>query len=206
MPLIYNYRGTKEEQQKQMEAQERQNILESRSRYGCKTNRLYNVRQELIFEASKNVEAIRDVLAEAIDARADLREIDLRSVDLTGMNLSGQNMSGSNLAGAILKDCNCSHALFVSADMRHVDFRQTNLFKAKLNRATLRYAKFDDANINQCDFTNADLVGVKIMRAANPEMSFFEKARFAKGQERPERHVNPDANAPDRVEARRFRP
>jgi len=109
---------------------------------------------EVIFEA--DVKTMKECLAAAIKAKANLHPADLSSANLRYANLSFADLSSADLSSADLS----------YANLRYADLRYTNLGSANLRYVNLGYADLRSANLRYADLRYANL-GYADLRSAN---------------------------------------
>jgi hypothetical protein len=119
-------------------------------------------------------DSVRDAVAEAVKAGADLRYSNLRGSNLRGSNLRGSNLRGanlhgsdlrgadlhySNLHGANLHGANLHGADLHGADLRYSDLRYSNLRYSNLHYSNLHYSNLHGANLHGANLSGANLHG-----------------------------------------------
>ena len=90
---------------------------------------------------------IKEVVAAAVTAKADLSWANLIGADLSWANLSGANLSWANLIGADL----------IGADLSRANFSGANLIGANLSRANLIGADLSGANLRGANLSRTIL-------------------------------------------------
>ncbi len=97
---------------------------------------------------SHECESIKEAVAAALDADADLR-----GADLSGANLSDAYLRGADLSGANLRGADLSYADLRGANLSDADLRGADLSYANLHGADLRGANLSDANLSGANLT-----------------------------------------------------
>jgi len=106
---------------------------------------------------SLEVETLRECVAQALKAGADLREAnlqgaDLREADLREANLQGADLQEANLQGADLQGADLRGAILQRANLQRADLQGADLRYANLRGADLRYANLRGANLDFSSF------------------------------------------------------
>jgi uncharacterized protein YjbI with pentapeptide repeats len=113
---------------------------------------------------------IKEVLAEALKAKADLRGAHLYEADLGGAHLYEADLSGADLReadlyGADLGGADLRGAHLYEADLREADLREADLRGAHLGGANLRGAHLYGADLREAHLYGADLSGAHLYGA-----------------------------------------
>lgn len=125
-----------------------------------------------VWTGAKLTNAVLD--GAALD-KADLRAVDLadaslvgarlRDADLSESQLCRANFEGGRLRAALFGNANAAQAIFVDADLRHVDLEGTDLSGANLSGADLRGAKMRGAILRNADLSGARMPDVDLIDA-----------------------------------------
>ena len=118
--------------------------------------------------------SLRDAVAAALSAGADLSLADLRRADLSGANLGGADLSGAGLSGAYLSGANLSGAYLRDAYLINADLRRANLSGANLRDADLGGADLSGANLGGADLSGAGLRDANLSGAIGAEGALNE--------------------------------
>ena len=99
----------------------------------------------VVFEYTKEGNAITETVLEAIRRGADLRDADLCDADLRGADLRGADLCGADLRDADLRGADLCGADLCGADLRDAYLRGADLCDANLRGANLRGANLRGA-------------------------------------------------------------
>ncbi len=118
--------------------------------------------QEYIHPASVEVQAVLNAIGRRIKPQNSPEEesIDLSRTELSGVfltgNLRGVNFEGSNLQWAKIKDANLSCSNFSGAKLEVVEIENTDLQDASFQDATLQWSKLTNVNLSTSNLENAN--------------------------------------------------
>ena len=115
----------------------------------------------VVFEYTKERNAIAEAVLEAIRCGANLCGADLRDANLCGAGLRDADLRGANLCGAGLRGADLYGADLCGANLCDADLRGADLRGANLCDADLRGADLCGANLCDADLRGANLRDAK---------------------------------------------
>ena len=122
----------------------------------------------VLFEAE--AETLRECVAAAVKADADLTSADLTYANLTSANLAYANLRYADFRYADLTSANLTYADLTSADLTSANLTYADLTSADLTSANLTSANLTSADLTSANLTSANLTSADLTSAIGPRV------------------------------------